>query len=279
MQRSAMQGAWLQTPGLSMISLKKFQDISSKYGSVASWAVWKKADTKPKSNIGDMDILDPERNPDLLKLLKVNVVMVGLNFSRDVQFDKPFMNFHDSSRGANDFKIRFAFEDTCYYGGYMTDIIKNSPKPSSEDVREYLKENPEELREQINSFREELSFIGSKEPTIIAFGRDVYDILRANLKENEYKKLIKITHYSHYIGKEKYRKETHERLGNPQTYQRFCADAKEDIERITSAICHYKNLSNDDLLLSLNLKATIQDLLSKIEELERRSNGASAPWR
>lgn len=36
--------------------------------------------------------------------------MVELNFSREVSFEEPFMNFHDANPHGNDFKIRYAFE-------------------------------------------------------------------------------------------------------------------------------------------------------------------------
>jgi hypothetical protein len=41
-------------------------------------------------------------------------------------------------------------------------------------------------------------------PTILAFGKETHNILSKNLNKNEYRKLIKLTHYSHQIGKEAY---------------------------------------------------------------------------
>src|SRR3989304_6214796 len=108
-----------------MISKVLYEKIKTKYGNVASWAVWEEPGTKPKSNMGNMDIFELEKNNNILQTLTTNVVMVGLNISREVKFDKPFMNFHDSRPSANDFKIRYAFKDTQFYGAYMTDIIKN----------------------------------------------------------------------------------------------------------------------------------------------------------
>ena len=39
-----------------MITEELYKKIEEKYGSVASWAYWDKADLKPKSNIGNMHL-------------------------------------------------------------------------------------------------------------------------------------------------------------------------------------------------------------------------------
>jgi len=196
------------------ISLELFKSIESNFGSVASWALWESPGETPKSNIGDMDILDPNKNPNLLECLNPNVVMVGLNFSRTIQLEKAFQNFHDKSPYANDFKIRYAFENSPYYGAYMTDIIKNLEMVSSNDVLVYLKSNPTIIMENIEVFKMELKAIGSNKPLILALGSDAFNILYENLDNNLYSHLIKITHYSHRISKEAYRDEVHSQINN-----------------------------------------------------------------
>jgi len=156
---------------------------------------------------------DLDKNPNLLKSLRTDVVMVALNFSRDVAFKKPFMNFHDAYPHAQDFKIRYAFEDTPFYGAYMTDVIKDFPMLSSKDVLTYLKANPTAVTAQLNRFREEMVFINAGTPTILAFGKQTFDILKKGLNKNEYSSLIQLTHYSHQISKENYREETHIQIG------------------------------------------------------------------
>jgi hypothetical protein len=42
-------------------------------------------------------------------------------------------------------------------------------------------------------------------PVILAFGGSAHKILNANLNRNEYSRLIKLTHYSDYMGKEAYK--------------------------------------------------------------------------
>lgn len=195
-----------------MINEQLYFDIAEKYGKVASWAVWEKAGEKPKSNISNMDVFDLNKNPSTLNVLRTDVVMVALNFSREVEMHEPFLNFHDPNPHGQDYKIRFAFEGTEYYGAYMTDIIKDFPMLSSKDVLKHLKENPQEITRQINFFKDELDFIGANKPKILAFGKDAYKILNKHMDKNAYSELIALTHYSHQIGKERYRIDTHEKL-------------------------------------------------------------------
>ena len=185
-----------------MITREKFDSIKEKYGRVASWAIWAHEDKEPKSNMGDLTVLDPEINKNLLSELNPNVVLVALNFSEDVNH-KPFENFHAGGK-FQDYKTRYALRDSPYWGGYMTDIIKNQPEKNSDELVKYLKTHPDEVQSNVESFRQELRDIGAKKPRLVAFGNDVYDILKRNLPEFE---IVKIPHYAHFISKEKYREE------------------------------------------------------------------------
>ena len=185
-----------------MITREKFDSIKEKYGRVASWAIWAHEDEEPKSNMGDLTVLDPEINKNLLSELNPNVVLVALNFSEDVNH-KPFENFHAGGK-FQDYKTRYALRDSPYWGGYMTDIIKNQPEKNSDELVKYLKTHPDEVQSNVESFRQELRDIGAKKPKLVAFGNDVYDILKRNLPEFE---IVKIPHYAHFISKEKYREQ------------------------------------------------------------------------
>jgi hypothetical protein len=66
----------------AMVDRETFDRIEEKHGPYASWAVWPEPDGRPKSNMGDLTVLDPDRNPALLGMLRSDVVMVGLNLSR-----------------------------------------------------------------------------------------------------------------------------------------------------------------------------------------------------
>ena len=188
---------------MDLIDQNRFSLIKSKHGGYSSWAVWAPATQSPKSNIGDLSVLDLTANPTIVQTLRGNVIMVGLNISRS--FDEPFRNFHDQSPYANDFKIRYAFTGTPYYGAYMTDIIKNVAIVKSAGLLTYLREHPSVISSQIATFREEVRDLGCTRPTILAFGSAAYKILLEHLSPDEYRNLIRLTHYSHHIGKEKYR--------------------------------------------------------------------------
>lgn len=190
-----------------LITREKYDFIKSKYAYYSSWAIWSEEDEKPKSNIGDLDILDPDLNKDLLSQLNTEVILLGLNISRG-DIKTPFANFHDKRSEATDYKIRFAFRGSPYWGGYMTDIIKDFEQKVSGKVISYLKQNPSFERENIEVFRQELDDLGSTNPTLIAFGNVTFDILKRNLKDEF--NIFKVPHYANYTSKEKYREQVKE---------------------------------------------------------------------
>lgn len=160
-----------------MIDRARFEMIKEKHGAYASWAVWAIAGERPKSNIGDLGVLDPDRNDALLTTLQPGVVMVGLNISR-WSSSEPFRNFHDPSPRANDFKIRYAFTGTPFEGAYMTDVIKNLELVDSSEVVARLKFDPNVVRENMETFRAELRDLGANRPTILVFGAEAHGSLR-----------------------------------------------------------------------------------------------------
>ncbi|MDR2481134.1 MAG: hypothetical protein LBD07_02435 [Spirochaetaceae bacterium] len=189
-----------------------FKRIKEKHGKYASWAVWADAGSTPKSNVDDLSIFDIEKNPQILEKLNQNIILVGLNCADSPLGKEAFSNFHPKSSTANDFKIRYAFKGTEYWGAYMTDIIKGCHITEQEKLEKYLKEHPEVVTKNIEIFKQELLDIESKEPLLIAFGGDVYDLLKNHGFVNAYK----ITHYSyHYEGmsdKDAYRMKVLEQL-------------------------------------------------------------------
>jgi hypothetical protein len=187
-----------------MINLARYELIKKKHGNYASWAIWSPPGERPKSKTGDMSVFDMDENRDLLASLNPNIVMVALNFSRPVE-PEIFRNFHDGSPWANDFKIRYAFAGTPYYGAYMTDVIKNLPEVKSKKVMGHLKADPSIIQRNIEILRDEIMDLGVREPTILAFGKDTHELLARHLRADEYKDLVRVTHYSHQIGKEQYR--------------------------------------------------------------------------
>jgi hypothetical protein len=181
------------------ITNEKFALIKSKYGHMSSWAIWANKTIKEKSNIDDIsffnDIKEIKFNP--------NIILVGLNISEKIK--RPFGNFHSEKSSAHDYKIRYALKDTIIWGAYMTDIIKDFEEKISNNLIKYLRDNPEFLKENINSFEDELKYIGSNNPILIAFGNDCYKLLINNFK-NKYP-VYKVSHYSSCISKEKLKDE------------------------------------------------------------------------
>lgn len=196
-----------------MITKEHFDDIANKYGPFASWAVWTNENGNPKSNIGDLSVFDLDLNPKLFDMLNPNVVMVGLNFSRPVEKIN-FVNFHDNRPQGQDYKIRYAFCDTEFYGAYMTDIIKDFKEKISGNVLAYLKANKEFERQNIKLFEQEVADLKSKNPFIIAFGNITFDLLQKYFGDRY--RIKKVMHYSQQISKENYRKTIWQTLLNKE---------------------------------------------------------------
>ena len=53
---------------------KQFKLIKSKYQYLSSWAIWAEEGETPKSNIGDLSILNPKINKNLLNELNPEVI-------------------------------------------------------------------------------------------------------------------------------------------------------------------------------------------------------------
>jgi hypothetical protein len=203
-----------------MIDREQFELIKREHGGYASWAVWATATRGPKSNIADLSIFDVAATPTTLQVLKNDIIMVGLNISRS--FAERFRNFHDPSPSANDFKIRYAFTNTDYYGAYMTDIIKKVEMVNSAELLRHLKAFPSLVRTNVEAFREELKDLGSQRPTILAFGSAAHALIAENLSRHEYSSLVRLTHYSHQIGKEKYRETVLAQISSYTAEGGFC---------------------------------------------------------
>ena len=178
-----------------------FEFLKDKYGHWTSWAIWAEEGDTPKSNIGDLSVFE---GTDFLAQLKPDVVFVGLNISRGA-IQAPLGNFHDPRPEATDYKIRYALRDSPWWGGYMTDVIKDLDEASSGKVIKYLRDNKSVEEENLAVFCEELDDLGVTDPTIVAFGKDAYSILERNLGDKH--RLVRITHYAHYINRDCYREE------------------------------------------------------------------------
>ena len=88
--------------------------------------------------------------------------MIGLNVAARSLSGEPFRNFHDPRPLANDFKIRFAFMGTDFWGAYMTDLIKDFPETVSGRLLKYLKAHPEIVPRHVDALRAELADLGTR---------------------------------------------------------------------------------------------------------------------
>ena len=133
---------------------------NSHYADFVSFAIWNDSDIK--------DLLVIEKN---IETLNQNIIIVGLNANGSIT---KFQNFHCKHRGGRDAWLREAFDHGYFQGAYMTDIIKNdkSSRQSSVDL------NEDNIFKNIEEFKEELTFIGCKDPFIIAMGQKTTDILK-----------------------------------------------------------------------------------------------------
>lgn len=153
---------------------ENFQRIkSSKYEKFVSFAIWNDSD------IDDLSVI--EKN---ISDLNQDIVIVGLNISRGVN---GFENFHVRHQGGRDSWLKDAFNNGCFRGAYMTDIIKNDL--SSRQSKVDLSDN--NINSNLISLKEELDFMRSKCSFIIAMGDKVYSVLREGIGGNVY-------HIPHY---------------------------------------------------------------------------------
>ena len=201
-----------------MVDRETFDRIKEKHP-YASWAVWSEPHGTCKLNIGDLTILDPDRNPALLGTLRSDVVMLGLNLSKDRP--QPLGDFHGARPEGQDYKIRFAFTGTPFYGAYMTDIIKGVVMLKSGDLMRYLAAKPHVVDENVKCLLEEFDDLRSESPTVIAFGRNAHRLAAKHLPANRCSRLVRVTHYSYYISPKDYRERVLRELGaGPDTTER-----------------------------------------------------------
>ena len=191
-----------------MITKKQYETMKEEFGNVSSWAVWSPQIDTPKSGVGDLSVFERK---DLLDILNPDYIFVGLNCSSThvSKEGSPAVriwgNFHSTdNRRQHDYKLRYALQDTPYWGGYITDIIKHHAEVDSSKVSRFLNSHPEVVSENIALFEREIEILGTN-PVLVALGDKVNEILTTYV-EKKYK-IVKVKHYSFTIGKEDYRRE------------------------------------------------------------------------
>lgn len=189
-----------------MISKQTYETMKKNYWKAWSRAVRWEQTTTPRSNTNDMSRVN---DSNLLGILNTGYVFVGLNLS-STHWDKwinnniDWSNFHSGYPHQNDYKLRYALKDTEYWGSYITDLIKKYPEVDSNKVISFIKENPQIIKENIESFKKEISYLWDN-LKLVALGGKVYKLLDKYLwKDYE---IFSIKHYSCRIWKENYREE------------------------------------------------------------------------
>ena len=159
----------------------------------------------------------------LLEKLNIDYVLVGLNAAKHdgTYKGEPWKAFHsDDKKRQNDYKLRHALYGTNLWGAYLTDVIKGLICTSSDKVIQALKNDPDEYKKQISSFKEELDILrgglNGRDPVVIAMGNNAFRILDQNKAALGLGKILKISHYSdwnHGCGnKDYYRAKIHKEL-------------------------------------------------------------------
>lgn len=169
-----------------ILELKKkiiFRKIKKLYGKHSSFAIWNENDFNDVSLINYNDI-------------QLKYIFVGLNPSREIE-NIDFKNFHNNFRGNKNNRFKY-INNSKFKNSYMTDIFKDLIEVNSSKIKRWIKNNPEKAKKYLKNFEEEIKILEIKNPIIIAFGNEVYDILKKNFNYN----IHKISHYSARIKNE-----------------------------------------------------------------------------
>ncbi len=168
-----------------MYNLDEYKELTSKYGSVASWAIWN------DENLSDTSIIDLNFNE-----LNSKYILLGLNISKPLK-DKSWINFHS---GKHDRKLKQACNHSILRGSYMTDIFKCIDNPNSADFRRSLTDRV--IRENVDSFIQEMQDVKVNEKSqFIVFGKEnslIAQCFDKYFKTNFKNNVIYYYHYSYY---------------------------------------------------------------------------------
>jgi hypothetical protein len=212
------------------------------YGDVSSWFTWNRDENGKILEVeppihkwterghkydGPIENWDGEKVPAERRVssrITTDIVFIGLNMSGDGG-RSGFPVLFQNARGHR--RIVETFFNTAAEGAYFTDIIKpdrrfldNIGNPANaKEVLQIVKSQPEILKEHIRLLKEELAFIGAKNPLLIVFGNDANWILEQGfqyniLRKNQFHAIVKILAYSAYPkgGDEGFKNDTKEKL-------------------------------------------------------------------
>ena len=70
----------------------------------------------------------------------------------------------------------------------------------------HLAGNPSLVSENVHRLLEEFEDLNCAAPTLVAFGTDAYLLASRHVPSSRYSQLVKVTHCSHYISPDEYRR-------------------------------------------------------------------------
>jgi hypothetical protein len=84
----------------------------------------------------------------------------------------------------------------------------------SGNLLKLLSSDPSLVSKSVRGLLEEFEDLGCSRPFLIAFGADAYKLAAKHIPSSRYLRLVRVTHYSHYISKEDYRQRVLEELNS-----------------------------------------------------------------
>jgi hypothetical protein len=190
---------------MGKIQQSQFDEMKRQFGRYGSWAIWspQAEGGKVRSGISDISMFE---DPKIIEQLHNDFVVVALNISFPCDEDRLFGNFHSSNPNNTDYKMRHAFRDTPLWGSYMTDILKGVCEIDSQKIVKNIQKHIDDIDYHAKYFLKELEILDASNATIITLGGlsdqlTTYVLSKYGLRN----KVIKIYHYAHFIGPEKYR--------------------------------------------------------------------------
>src|SRR5262249_51696104 len=98
-----------------------------------------------------------------------------------------------------------------------TDVVKHVEMVESSSLMRFLNTNPTVISRNVEKLLQELEDLQCVRPLILAFGTAAHGLVAANVPTNAYSQLVKLTHYSHYMSKEDYKRAVLSELGDCDT--------------------------------------------------------------
>lgn len=162
-----------------MYTTEEYNKLVIKYGPYASWAIW---DYKDENEVSIID-----KN---VSALNSRYVLLGLNISGTLK-EIPWCNFHG---GKHDRKIKYACNDTCLRGAYITDLFKDVSESDSAKIEKHL--TPETITKNITFLEEEMNDVkADNKSKFIVLGKKASFYFESYFKQ---KITSNISYYPHY---------------------------------------------------------------------------------